>query len=70
MTTLARKGRRRRYQEARELKHSFDDSLFAESDATLADLYRSDPEKRTNPDTEREPDVYESDGLPPDGAAR
>jgi len=66
---MARKGRRRRYQEARELKHGFDDGLFAESDETLADSYRSDPEAPTNRAAASKPDVYESDGAPPDGAA-
>ena len=35
---MARKGRRRRFQEARALKRSFDDGLFAEGDRTLADI--------------------------------
>lgn len=34
---MARRGRRRRYQEARELKQGFDDGLFVEGDGTLAD---------------------------------
>jgi len=67
---MARKGRRRRYQEARELKHGFDDGLFAEGDRSLADSYRSDPEERTNADLTTRPDVYESEGVPPDSAPR
>ncbi len=34
---MARKGRARRFREARELKQGFDDGLFAERDRTLAD---------------------------------
>lgn len=35
---MARKGRARRFREARELKQGFDDGLFAEGDRTLADI--------------------------------
>ena len=35
---MARKGRARRFREARELKQGFDDGLFAEGGGTLADL--------------------------------
>ncbi|MCJ7438252.1 MAG: hypothetical protein MUP97_10900 [Acidimicrobiia bacterium] len=34
---MARKGRARRFREARELKQGFDDGLFAEGERTLAD---------------------------------
>lgn len=34
---VAKKGRARRFREARELKQGFDDGLFSESDKTLAD---------------------------------
>jgi hypothetical protein len=34
---MARKGRARRFREARELKQGFDDGLFAEGNRTLAD---------------------------------
>jgi hypothetical protein len=34
---VARKGRARRFREARELKQGFDDGLFAEGERTLAD---------------------------------
>ena len=35
---MPRKGRARRFREARELKQGFDDGLFSESDRTLADM--------------------------------
>jgi hypothetical protein len=35
---VPRKGRARRFREARELKQGFDDGLFSESDRTLADM--------------------------------
>jgi hypothetical protein len=39
---MARKARKRRFREARELKRGFDDGLFAEGDRTLADLLARD----------------------------
>lgn len=35
---MPRKGRARRFREARELKQGFDDGLFSEGNRTLADL--------------------------------
>ena len=35
---VARKGRARRFREARELKQGYEDDLFKERDATLADV--------------------------------
>jgi hypothetical protein len=35
---VPRKGRARRFREARELKQGYDDGLFSESSRTLADL--------------------------------
>ncbi len=35
---MARKGRARRFREARELKQGFDDGLFHEGSGTLADV--------------------------------
>jgi hypothetical protein len=35
---VARKGRARRFREARELKQGFDDGLFSEGSGSLADL--------------------------------
>jgi hypothetical protein len=41
---VPRKGRARRFREARELKQGFDDGLFSEGEKTLADLEQSDEE--------------------------
>ncbi|HWW45761.1 MAG TPA: hypothetical protein VN180_11875 [Acidimicrobiia bacterium] len=35
---MPRKGRARRFREARELKQGFDDGLFSESDRSLAEV--------------------------------
>jgi hypothetical protein len=39
---VPRKGRARRFREARELKQGFDDGLFTEGEKSLADLEESD----------------------------
>lgn len=39
---MARKGRARRFREARELKQGFDDGLFTEGERSLADAEASD----------------------------
>jgi len=39
---VARKGRARRFREARELKQGFDDGLFAEGEKSLADVSDDD----------------------------
>jgi hypothetical protein len=39
---VPRKGRARRFREARELKQGFDDGLFSESDRSLAELEEND----------------------------
>ena len=39
---MARKGRARRFREARELKQGFDDGLFSEGERTLADITDAD----------------------------
>ena len=41
---MPRKGRARRFREARELKQGFDDGLFTEGERSLADLEQSDDE--------------------------
>jgi hypothetical protein len=45
---VARKGRARRFREARELKQGFDDGLFSEGSGTLADV--DDDSKDTDDD--------------------
>jgi hypothetical protein len=39
---VARKGRARRFREARELKQGFDDGMFRERGGTLADIDEDD----------------------------
>ena len=39
---MARKGRARRFREAREMKQGFDDGLFREDGRTLADVDEDD----------------------------
>jgi hypothetical protein len=39
---VARKGRARRFREARELKQGFDDGMFRENGGTLADIDEDD----------------------------
>ena len=39
---MPRKGRARRFREARELKQGFDDGLFTEGEKSLADLEESE----------------------------
>jgi hypothetical protein len=43
---VPRKGRARRFREARELKQGYDDGLFREGSGTLADLDEDDDEAR------------------------
>ncbi len=54
---MARKGRARRFREARELKQGFDDGLFREGSSSLADI--------TNEDGSVAPEVddWEDDGF-------
>jgi hypothetical protein len=41
---VPRKGRARRFREARELKQGYDDGLFSEGSKTLADLEEGTPD--------------------------
>jgi len=59
---VARKGRRRRFQEARAFKRGFDDGLFAEGDGTLADVDYDNAVQAVNRDEVREPREYRADG--------
>jgi len=45
VTTLPRKGRARRFREARELKQGFDDGLFNEGSGSLADVDENAPSR-------------------------
>ncbi|MGH9033312.1 MAG: hypothetical protein ACRDZV_14410 [Acidimicrobiia bacterium] len=64
---MARKGRARRFREARELKQGFDDGLFSEGSGTLADLddddKASDDDESWDDDDEHDDDWDEDDPL-------
>jgi hypothetical protein len=47
---VPRKGRARRFREARELKQGFDDGLFSESDKSLADADENGDDASAWPD--------------------
>ena len=51
---MARKGRARRFREARELKQGFDDGLFSEGDRTLADVSDDDSDDWDDDDLDDE----------------
>ena len=57
---MARKGRARRFREARELKQGFDDGLFAERDRTLADG-EDEPEPTWRDENETHDDDWDAD---------
>ena len=69
---MARKGRARRFREARELKQGFDDGLFAEGERTLADADTdTDNEPTWRDEAEEHPsDWYEDDPLRIDEGGR
>jgi len=65
---VARKGRARRFREARELKEGFDDGLFSEGSGTLADLDddaapADDKDEWDEDDNERDDEWDEEDPL-------
>ncbi|MEZ5169478.1 MAG: hypothetical protein R3A49_01865 [Acidimicrobiia bacterium] len=57
---MARKGRARRFREARELKEGFDDDLFREGSKSLADVVEGDDE----PDEEDDWEDEEEEKIP------
>jgi hypothetical protein len=69
---VPRKGRARRFREARELKQGFDDGLFNEGDRTLADLEAGDGDDETWDDESDDPadDWDEDDPLRMDEGGR
>jgi hypothetical protein len=69
---VARKGRARRFREARELKQGFDDGLFTEGERTLADADADTDDGPTwNDETDERPsDWYEDDPLRIDEGGR
>ena len=57
---MARKGRARRFREARELKQGFDDGLFRESpNKSLQDVWDPDAKPSANDELEDEDDEYD-----------
>ncbi len=60
---MPRKGRARRFREARKLKQGFDDGLFQEGSGTLADV--SDEDADAEDDDELDDDEW--DDLDDDG---
>jgi hypothetical protein len=60
---VPRKGRARRFREARELKQGFDDGLFTEGSGTLADI---DLDADDEDDDEWDDDPLDDDPLDDD----
>jgi hypothetical protein len=60
---VPRKGRARRFREARELKQGFDDGLFTEGSGTLADV---DLDADAEDEDEFDDDEWEDDPLDDD----
>jgi len=60
---VPRKGRARRFREARELKQGFDDDLFAEGSGTLADVEEGtvDESKGWDDDVDEHDDDWDAD---------
>jgi hypothetical protein len=59
---VPRKGRARRFREARELKQGYDDGLFREGSGTLADLEDDQaPRYLDDDDDEPEPEPWDPD---------
>jgi hypothetical protein len=64
---VARKGRARRFREARELKQGFDDGLFSEGSGSLADVDEDkdepDADAAWDDEDDRDPEWDEEDPL-------
>ena len=61
---MPRKGRARRFREARELKQGYDDGLFREGSRTLADLDSKDDDDLEDEDLYEDDDEEEEDWDP------
>jgi hypothetical protein len=61
---VPRKGRARRFREARELKQGYDDGLFPEGSRTLADLDSKDDDDLEDEDFYEDDDEEEEDWDP------
>jgi hypothetical protein len=66
---VPRKGRARRFREARELKQGYDDGLFREGSGTLADLDSKDDDDLEDDDL-YEDDLEEEEDWDPDHQVR
>jgi hypothetical protein len=66
---VARKGRARRFREARELKQGYDDGLFREGSGSLADLESKDDDDLEDDDL-YEDDLEEEEDWDPDHQVR
>jgi hypothetical protein len=60
---VARKGRARRFREARELKQGFDDGLFSEGERSLADVTDDDESGWDDDELDDDDDWDEEDPL-------
>ena len=58
---MARKGRARRFREARELKQGFDDGLFSEGDRTLADIADDDADDWADDDVDDDDTAWDEE---------
>jgi hypothetical protein len=67
---VARKGRARRFREARELKQGFDDGLFSEGERSLADVTDDDESDWVDDEFDDDDDWDEEDPLLIDVGAR
>jgi hypothetical protein len=61
---VPRKGRARRFREARELKQGYDDGLFREGSGTLADLDSKDDDDLEDDELFEDDDEEEEDWDP------
>ena len=66
---MPRKGRARRFREARELKQGYDDGLFREGSGTLADLESKDDDDLED-DDDYEDEYEEEEDWDPDHQVR
>jgi len=63
---VPRKGRARRFREARKLKQGYDDGLFTEGSGTLADVTDADEDELEDDDEFDDPWGDEEDDWDPD----
>lgn len=63
---MPRKGRARRFREARELKQGYDDGLFREGSGSLADVKVEDDEAHRYLDDDEDDDLDDEEPWDPD----